>query len=312
MAVVDEVWAFTQPDGEVLTTGIRPTMATRPLRQLWRISAAGTHESTWLDAITASGRTLVDSGEYRRRAFFEWSAPVDDGETVDIHDRDLWRASHPALGYTISESFLEAELDSMDPVTFARSYLCIPARMVGVDSIPAKSWRRCAGVVDQDGWVTFSVDTTPDREWTSIGVCSDGGVDLADHRPGTDWVVGRLVELRERWQCKAVVIDSGSPAGSLIADVERAGVPVTSPTTQEFAQACGQLYDDVIAGALVHPDEAVLNESVATAKKRKIGQSWGWERYQRDASPLVAVTLARWGQATVPVPQPRRLAFFVT
>jgi hypothetical protein len=313
MVTVDEVWAFQLADGETLTTGIRPTMATRPLRQLWRISAAGDHTSTWLDSVQESGRALVDGGEYRRRAYFEWSAPVAEGETVDIYDRDLWRASHPALGYTISESFLEAELDGMDPTTFARSYLCIPARLVGLDAIPARDWRRCAGPVNQEGWVVFAVDTTPDREWSSIAACSasDGvhHLDITDRRPGTDWVVPRLLELRDRWQAKGVVIDAGSPAGSLVDVATKAGIVVSSPTATEFAQSCGAFFDAVIGRTLTHADEPVLNESVAAAKKRKIGQSWGWERYGRDASPLVAATLARWGMETIPEPQPRR--FFV-
>lgn len=312
IAVIDETWAFTLPDGKDLETGIRPAMATRPLRQRWRISAAGDWTSSYLDDIQASGRTLVESGEPSRRAYFEWSAPVDEDEAVDVMDPELWWASHPALGFTIDEDFIRGEAAEMDPVTFARSYLCIPARLVGVDSIPAARWRKCAGAVEQDGWVVFAVDTTPDREWTSIGVAGESGIDVADHRPGTDWVVPRLRELRDRWQCKGVVIDRGSPAGSLADAVEAAGITVTSPTATEFAQACGDFYDAVVNGTLVHPDEPVLNESVGTAKKRKIGQAWGWERFDRDATALVATTLARWGMASIAEPKPRRLFVAVT
>jgi hypothetical protein len=314
--VIDEVWAFTLADGKDLETGLRPTMATRPLRQRWRISAAGTHESTWLDDIQASGRTLVRSGAPGRRAYFEWSAPVDEGESVDVMDPELWRAAHPALGFTIDEDFIRAEADEMDPVTFARSYLCIPARLVGVDSIPVKAWRRCAGTVHQDGWVAFSVEVTPDREWAAVGVCSERDgvlhVDVADHRPGTSWVAARVKELSDVWRSKGTVVDAGSPAGSLIGDLEAAGVTVVSPTTQEFAQACAGFFDAVVAHDLVHPDDPVLNESVATAKKRKIGQAWGWDRYDRDASSLVAVTLARWGMESIPTPKPSRLFLAVT
>jgi hypothetical protein len=160
--------------------------------------------------------------------------------------------------------------------------------------------------------VVFAVETMPDREWTSIGVATGSGVDVTDHRPGTDWVVPRLLELRGRWRCKGVVVDAGGPAGALVAGIEKAGVTVSSPTATEFAQACGAFFDDVIGGKLVHPDEAILNESVAAAKWRKIGQSRGWERYGHDATALVAVTLARWGMASIPEPTPARLAFFVT
>lgn len=314
MSVVDEAWAFSLADGKSVETGIRPAMATRPLRQRWRTSAAGDHTSTWLDDIQTSGRLLVESGEPTKRAYFEWSAPVDEDDTFDIYDRELWWAAHPALGYTIDEDFLVAEAEELanDPVMFARSYLCIPARLVAVDAIPAKSWRKCVGAVEPDGVVTFAVEMTPDREWAGIVVCTGAGVDVADKRPGSDWVASRLLELRSRWNCKGVVIDSGGPAGALIDAVEKAGVTVTSPTSQEFAQACGSFYDAVIAGTLVHPDEPVLNESVAKAKRRKIGQSWGWERYGVDATALVGATLARWGMETIPEPKKTQLALYVT
>jgi hypothetical protein len=40
----------------------------------------------------------------------------------------------------------------------------------------------------------------------------------------------------------------------------------------------------------------VLNSAVAAARKRALGDAWAWARkVGGDVSPLVAVTLARWG-----------------
>jgi hypothetical protein len=52
-------------------------------------------------------------------------------------------------------------------------------------------------------------------------------------------VVGRLVELAERWQPCAVVVNDTGPAGSLIAPLEAAGLEVIRPTTRARAAADG-------------------------------------------------------------------------
>jgi hypothetical protein len=44
----------------------------------------------------------------------------------------------------------------------------------------------------------------------------------------------------------------------------------------------------------------VLDAAIAGAAKRPLGDSWAWARrgLSVDISPLVAVSLARWGHAT--------------
>jgi hypothetical protein len=127
---------------------------------------------------------------------------------------------------------------------------------------------------------------------------------LIDERPanarGTSWVVDWLAE---RWSSTgAVVIDGQSPAMSLVPDLTKRKVRVTVTGAAEMARACGMFEDAVIEGSMTHFDQVELNDSLAGARKRSIGQagSWGWDRRTPtdQIHPIVAVTLAHYGART--------------
>jgi hypothetical protein len=82
----------------------------------------------------------------------------------------------------------------------------------------------------------------------------------------------------------------------LLAELEHAGVAVTSVSAREHGQACGALFDDVTNTQVAHLDDPLLNSAVNGAKRRVLGDLWAWDRRKSDLdiSPLVAVTLARW------------------
>ena len=142
---------------------------------------------------------------------------------------------------------------------------------------------------------------TPDRSASSIAVAGwrpdkRRHVEIVDHRPGTDWVIGRAAELEQRWRPLPFVIDPASPAGSLLVDLAAVGVPTETVTTREYTQACGQMFDAIVGGGLVHLGQPVLDAAVTAARKRVIADSWAWARKAGgDISPLVGITLASWG-----------------
>lgn len=301
---VDEAWAHDLEHGKDIETGARPAQITRKHRQLWRLSAAGDEKSTYLDDIMTSGRELVESGRPSKRAYFEWSAPLDPGDDFDIMDRALWWAAHPALGFTIDEEALVAEADDMDSVEFARSYLCIPTRMSEANAlIPVSAWEACAvPSEDQPSPVAFAADATPERSSGAIAVAGrrpDGSVvvEIVDQRSGVDWIAERLLELVDRHDPLGVVIDRTGPAGTAVGLLERAGVELTIPASYDVAQAAEGFYDAVVDGTVVHQGDSRLGRAVAGAKQRPIGQAWGWDRRAAsdDISPLVAASFALWG-----------------
>lgn len=308
LGFVDE--AFAQVDTRQ-EQSLKPAMITRPGTQLWVVSTAGTPTSTYLRSKVDRGRARVLAGQSSRVAFFEWSAPED----ADPADPDTWHACMPALGHTVTVESIQTEFDGMDLDDFARAYL--------------NQWRdgkAAVRVISEDDWtlcadetsaladpttdpIAIAIDTTPDRGWTSLGLAgvrADGcdHVEVINHKPGTAWVVPRVLELKERRNVIAVVLDPASPAGSLLTEFESAGVEVVTTSAREMAQACGGLYDaatlptDNDGRRLRHRGQASLNAALAGASKRPLGDAWAWDRKTAtDISPLVTVTLARWARS---------------
>jgi hypothetical protein len=170
--------------------------------------------------------------------------------------------------------------------------------------LPSLAWAKCGDPASQAGRsVTLAFDVTPERSYASIGVASRSltgrvHVEVVDRRPGTEWVVPRMVELQSRWHPWSILFDPASPAGSLRLDLAAAGVMATGVETRTYAQACGAFYDDVVTGRIAHLHQPVLDAAAAAGRKRNTGDAWCWARRSGgDVSPLVAVTLARWALA---------------
>jgi phage terminase large subunit-like protein len=239
----------------------------------------------------------VEAGERSGVCYFEWSA----GDNDDPDDPETWWGCMPALGFTVSESVIKTDHDALQPDEFARAYLN-RRTAGGRPVIDAGMWAACRRTDSQvAGTPAFAIDVTPDRSYSAIAVCGwrgDGSthVEVVQHSPGTDWVVQRLLELHRRWVPWPVVVDPASPAGSLLVDLASLAIRTETVGAREYAQACGQFYDAVVEHKVAHLDQPVLNLAVGAARKRVLGDAWAWARkVGGDVSPLVAVTLARWG-----------------
>jgi hypothetical protein len=227
----------------------------------------------------------------------------------------------PALGHTVTEARIAAEFERLELADFCRAYLNwwpseIPADWL---VITEADWRALAdadsAAVDP---VAFTADVTPERSHAATAVAGRRGdslehVEVVDHRPGIGWVVGRLVELHERWQPCAVVVDDTGPAGSLIAPLEAAEIEVVRPTTRARAAADGGFYDAVAERSLRYVPRPALDAAVAGAATRPLGDAWAWARkgLSTDITPLVAVSLARWGHATRAHPHNREPSIYL-
>lgn len=136
---------------------------------------------------------------------------------------------------------------------------------------------------------------------------ADGHVhaELVEYRDGTEWIADRLVELLEKHNPPAVVLDPGGPAGGLIPVLTEAGIEPTLLTTRECAQACGSFYDLVVNEKVRHLNQKPVNVAVAGAKKRPMSDAWVWNRKESraDVSPLIAMTLAVHGHLVYGIPQ---------
>jgi hypothetical protein len=192
----------------------------------------------------------------------------------------------PALGHTVREATITHEFERLDLADFCRAYLNWWPGEIPNDwqVIEEAAWR---ALDDADSTavdpVSFAADVTPERSHAAIAVAGRrpdglGHAEVVDHRPGTGWVAGRLVELANRWSPCAIVVDETGLAGSLVAPLEEAGLEVVRPTAKARAAADGGFYDAVAEQSLRYVPRPALDAAVAGAQQRPLGDAWAWAR----------------------------------
>ncbi|MEU5769806.1 terminase family protein [Streptomyces asoensis] len=322
LGFIDEAFAH---EDDRLEQAFSPAMLTRPMAQLWWASAGGTTKSVWLNKKRKVGRELIealfaalaeDLGALRpTTAYFEWYAPED----MPRDDPATWRATLPALGHTVTEAVIRAELEKMadDPSAFDRAYLNRTRKPTPPSdpNVPKAAW---PGLVDAGSKantdVAFAIDVSQDRKRAAIAAACrrpDGKVHLevVAYRPGTDWVVPAMTKLHSLWKPVAVAVAaSGAPASSLIDDLVAAGIDVPKdkdkPERGDLAvmrsgdviEACGQMADAINQGTARHIDQVPLTAAVNGARTRRNGDAWTLDRTTSltEVSPFCAATFARW------------------
>lgn len=294
-----------------------PTLSARPDPQLWFFGTPPKTAAAWCYGLREDGASGADP----RMMHMDWGTDLDPTDPEQrkraAADVDLWYACNPAMGRRITEEFVRGEaLPSGLGEQFMIERLggWLPRLTEGGGPLTLEAW---GNLVDEEsrrtGEVAFAVDITPSRDWASIavyGLREDGlgHLEVVDRRPGTEWVVDRLVQLAERWRPVAIGLDTKGPAGSLLVDLDKAGIgkpddpeapergDLAIPTAQDVAAACGQLVDAVTQGTVRHIGQDEVTAAIRGAKTRPLGDAWAWGRRIStvDISPLVALTLARW------------------
>ncbi|WP_199444465.1 hypothetical protein [Umezawaea beigongshangensis] len=312
--IIDEAFAFTPEQQDALM----PTLLARPNPQFIYMS------SPPLDAnsgeVLFSLQERAEEGGDDAFAYRDWGieGDLDQLDQIDLNDHRLWAQANPALTQgrlTIGKiTRLRKALRSSGGRGFARECLGLwPRRRESRGAINVAQWNQLA---DPDsrrvGDVALAVDIAPNRDWAAIalyGVREDGigHVQVLDYRAGTDWLVARLVELREVLDPVAIAMGRGTGA-SLETDLTEAGITVPDDpekprrgqlliaTFLDMSAACGQLLDAVKQSAVHHLGQDPLDDAVAVAKVRETTDAIAWARKgaEADISPLVAATLARY------------------
>lgn len=234
----------------------------------------------------------------------------------DPLDREVWKSKNPAIGCGRKPDgleFLEEQLKRLGVEAFAQEHLCVwappPAGMGDQAKIPGDRWAATAGpeVVLTPKSVTVSFAVSLDGEWSSIALGDGSIVDpyviVVEHRQGVGWLPQRLVELAKRWEPIAVGFNNAGPAaaqaGAILSAFRDADVDVEllrPMNVPEYKAACGGFFTDVVEGRLRRPaGQLPLDEAVAVASERPLGDAWAWNLRGADVPicPLEAVTVAR-------------------
>lgn len=326
----------------------KTTMA-RPNPQIWAFSNAGDDKSIVLNelrdkAIAAlDGSSDVDEVVNESFGIFEWSAPDDvkctcierhpsrpHDSACKLRDPKAWAQANPSLGYTIDVEAIEAALATDPEEIFRTEVLCqrVPALEEGV--IPAALWASLADLGSRrDGDLAVAVDISVVRDFASITVFGRrpdglGHAQLIDYQPGTDWIVPRLIKIREELDPIAFGMGPGTYE-SLVKELTDAKFyrPDKLPEDvlkrrrndetprrgdllvaagADMAAACGQLIDAVRQRSFRVIPAAQMDLAVAGARLRQSGasdaQAWSRAMSEAEISPVGSLTLARFAYET--------------
>lgn len=298
---IDE--AYAHADG-MLEGGIAPAMMTVIGSQLWILSAAGHAGSNYLRDKVELGRALVDSKAQTRTCYIEYSAPDD----WDPADPESVLNTHPGVGHTLNiDRIMSLRVNSKDMAEWERAWLgWWPKAKTPPKVIPTAAWENCYRGDGRPwtGTLGWAIDTSPDRETTSISYAAKSTdpkarcyAELLEERLGTAGTVERLVQLRSKHGGNMVAMDGNGAAKSMKKELEDEGFEVVLLSGPQRVDACGGLYDDLLEGKIRIPNDPVLNKSMGNAVKQMVGGAafiWSRGRALGDISGFYSLTFARW------------------
>lgn len=308
LVILDEAMILA----EAALGALFPTMAARANSQIIYTASAVDQVIHEHGVVLARVRARALAGGDPGLGYLEWSA---DEQLIKKRpelaaDPKTWAQANPGMGIRISEEHIAREHRSMAAKTFAVERLNIGDWPDVEDHddqrITLQAWARLA---DPDSEaldpVCLAIDVTPSRSHAAISAAGRRRdrlhhVETIDHRPGTGWVVDRIVALKAKHKPAKIIVDERSPAASLLPEFARRKIRVTLVNSKEHGQACGVMLDLVRQDALRHLGTPELAEAIAGAKTRTLGDAFAWSRTRStaDISPLVAGTLALWGSHT--------------
>ena len=287
----------------------KTTMA-RQSPQVVAFSNAGDGSSLVLAELRA--KALAAAGEPSTTlGIFEWSAP----DEREVDDPAGWSAANPALGHRMSPAAIRSALETDPEDVFRTEVLCQWVQALE-PAISPHIWHSLADPgMPRSATPTFALDVAPDQSAASIAVAfkrPDGHVqvELADHRPGVDWVVSRADELHRAYGGQLIVESTGT-AAFLIPTLERARVKVLAVPHRFFTESCAALDAAVSSARLRHGGHEPLNAAVQVARWSSRGDAGERLLSRRDprVSPLVAAALAVHGVAKAKPRAGRFIAF---
>jgi hypothetical protein len=317
-----------------------PTMSAQPDPQLLYGSSAALEDSDVLRDVVARGR----AGDTPRLGYLEWCAPPPE-EACEAGGKcthaktavgcgcdkpDLWLKANPAIGKRITIDYIAAERQALPVSEFRRERMGWHDHPTdGTSPMPLSSWLACAdpqSAVRAGSPLAVAIDVAPDSSMAAIAVAGWRDDDLphgelAEHLPGTGWLMDRLLGICGRRHPCVVALDPAGPAGAFEKHLRNAGFVTAAPdkptplgaqrlhllSARDYAQACGALANAAANGAFRHPDQKPLNDAAEAARSRNVAQAWAWDSTGADITPLVSVTLAIqglsvFGKKTPPAP----------
>jgi hypothetical protein len=279
-------------------------MIARPHSQLLVISTMGTLDSELWNQMVARGRDAVED-ETSSLAYVEYSAERDE----DVFDEAKWHKWMPALGRTVGHADIRAAIEDMmgtpeGPAGVVRAFGNRTTASL-VSLFPTEwveaSWR----IIKPPERLVLAVDVNDSPAGAAVvsGHLAEDGHGAArviEWRAGSPrWAIDKVAEVLRDRSVAALVADFGGPAKSIEAELkavayEAGDVPVVDRYPRLFGADCQRFYTALKDGELYLEKTPPLEEAIAGAVKKAIGDLWVVSRRQMsaDASPLIAAIIA--------------------
>lgn len=312
--IIDEAFAYTWEQNEALM----PTMRAVPNPQIIYTSTPPLSGDSGV--VMYHLRQRAEAGGDASLGYRDWGLDGDlepkNLADVDLDDPALWQRTNPAWGHRVTEEATARDRRGMSDEGFAREILGIwPKRAEGSTVIDPAKWAAMLdehSQRDRDTGLALGVDISPLRDSASIcvyGLRADGlgHTQIADYRPGTKWLMPRLIELREALEPLTIAMGRGTFAFLKTAldkadfqlpedpeEPESGDLAVTGAI--DMAAAAGMVLDGVREQEFRVVPNRHLDVAVAGAKTKASGDTIAWTPVKSDVdiTPLVAMSLARW------------------
>lgn len=259
-------------------------------------------------------RAAAIAGDTEDTAWLEWSATPDGRGELDIADKAVWAEANPALGIRLRPREIAKELRSMAPDVFRRERLGMFEETAITATIPLPDWVECADPtaqassdedLDEVDDLVLAIDFGPGMTSAAIvAAWTDPAtrlptVEVIEHRSGhTRWVAPRVVELVENRPVVAVIIDGFGQRGTLVEDLQGAGVGVTLVGVDYVKTAAEIFVEHIVGHRLRHSDQPALTVTIPHIRRQKVGERWKLGAHPGadvDISPTIAAALALRG-----------------
>lgn len=241
-------------------------------------------------------------GESEGTLYVEFSADED----AKPDDRAQLRKANPSYPHRTGEKAIRLMRKNLTEESFLREAFGIWDKVVHRPIVTAAQWRRLESSGPADGTKPngFGVDMSHAR-MLSVNACwlDEDRAHIEEVWAGDD-TDAAVVWIADAWRRAGrrtvVVIDSESPAASMVVDLENAGVSVLVTTAANMAAACGAVENRLKAGTLTHVGQMSVTDAVVKdGKRRQIrgAGGWGWDRRNPSSQiqQAVAMTLAVFG-----------------
>lgn len=337
LAIADELWAMSLEDKGWIETAIEPAFAVKS-GQFWKLSAAGTERSVWLNMERERGRQTVLRGCDEGLAYFEWSIPetVDGVAVNDLDDDELLELIlrfHPR-GYIdgvsgdtsgLRPGFVASQIGK-NRTAAIRSYGNLTQEDCEAGLWSIETWQLAA-------WPHPERPRIPNGARVALGVAVDelgreasivigaknGPVVLEAPQnltqPGETWVPAEIVRLCAQHDVAAIgwcnfgrVRSVGDKIVQLLPEMSFVRL-----NGLDYAAACARLNSEISEATSARPSMiqhgsephfTAAMQAAVESHRLKAGPTWTISETRKPIEVLEAATVCAWTVEHMPDPEP--------